>query len=108
MKEFGGAAPPTLPSLIEMIQRRDQATGRQAMTSTTKHPNARRRHGQTGPTEKMREYLEVIYYLSARNEPVIGARLAEWMNVTPPTVTNIVQRMEEQGYITRDGRGDIR
>jgi DtxR family Mn-dependent transcriptional regulator len=56
----------------------------------------------------MREYLEVIYYLSARREPVIGARLAEWMRVTPPTVTNIVQRMEEQGYIARDGHGEIR
>jgi DtxR family Mn-dependent transcriptional regulator len=55
----------------------------------------------------MREYLEVIYYLAARREPVIGARLAEWMNVTPPTVTNIVQRMEDQGYISRDGRGEI-
>lgn len=78
------------------------------MTEAQKHPNARRRHGQAGPTEKMREYLEVIYYLSARNEPVIGARLAEWMRVTPPTVTNIVQRMEEQGYILRDSRGEIR
>jgi len=78
------------------------------MTTTGKHPDARRRHGLAGPTEKMREYLEVIYYLSARREPVIGARLAEWMNVTPPTVTNIVQRMEEQGYISRDGRGEIR
>jgi len=77
------------------------------MTEPHKHPTVRRRHGQAGPTEKMREYLEVIYYLSARNEPVISARLAEWMNVTPPTVTNIVQRMEEQGYITRDGRGEI-
>lgn len=77
------------------------------MTETSKHPSARRRHGQAGPTEKMREYLEVIYYLSARREPVISARLAEWMHVTPPTVTNIVQRMEEQSYITRDGRGEI-
>lgn len=78
------------------------------MAETQKHSTSRRRHGQDGPTEKMREYLEVIYYLSARNEPVIGARLAEWMNVTPPTVTNIVQRMEEQGYIQRDGRGEIK
>lgn len=78
------------------------------MSETQKHPEARRRQGQAGPTEKMREYLEVIYYLSARNEPVIGARLAEWMRVTPPTVTNIVQRMEEQGYISRDGHGEIR
>lgn len=78
------------------------------MTTTSKHPNARRRQGQAGPTEKMREYLEVIYYLASRHEPVIGARLAEWMRVTPPTVTNIVQRMEEQGYIERDGHGEIR
>lgn len=78
------------------------------MTEPDRHPSARRRHGQAGPTEKMREYLEVIYYLSARQEPVIGARLAEWMRVTPPTVTNIVQRMEDQGYIVRDGRGEIR
>jgi DtxR family Mn-dependent transcriptional regulator len=77
------------------------------MAETLKHSSVRRRHGQAGPTEKMREYLEVIYYLAARGEPVIGARLAEWMNVTPPTVTNIVQRMEEQGYIARDGRGEI-
>jgi DtxR family Mn-dependent transcriptional regulator len=77
------------------------------MAEAPKHSNARRRHGLAGPTEKMREYLEVIYYLSVRQEPVIGARLAEWMNVTPPTVTNIVQRMEEQSYISRDGRGEI-
>lgn len=77
------------------------------MTEALKHSTVRRRHGQEGPTEKMREYLEVIYYLSARGEPVIGARLAEWMHVTPPTVTNIVKRMEDQGYIARDGRGDI-
>ncbi|HNP72560.1 MAG TPA: metal-dependent transcriptional regulator [Kouleothrix sp.] len=78
------------------------------MTEAQKHSTSRRRHAQDGPTEKMREYLEVIYYLAARNERIIGARLAEWMNVTPPTVTNIVQRMEEQGYILRDGRGEIR
>lgn len=60
-----------------------------------------------GPTEKMREYLEVIYYLAARQEPVISARLAEWMRVTPPTVANIVQRMEKRGYISRDSRGQI-
>jgi DtxR family Mn-dependent transcriptional regulator len=77
------------------------------MAEGNKHPNARRRHVQPGPTEKMREYLEVIYYLSARREPVIAARLAEWMRVTAPTVTDIIKRMEKQGYITRDGRGDI-
>ncbi|GAB4216372.1 MAG: metal-dependent transcriptional regulator [Roseiflexaceae bacterium] len=77
------------------------------MEETHENSSARRRHGQPGPTEKMREYLEVIYYLAARGEPVISARLAEWMHVTPPTVTDIVRRMEERGYITRDSRGEI-
>jgi DtxR family Mn-dependent transcriptional regulator len=73
------------------------------MTETS----VRRRQDQTGPTEKMREYLEVIYYLAARGEPVIAARLAEWMHVTAPTVSDIVGKMQERGYITRDGRGEI-
>ncbi len=77
------------------------------MSVSPTHIKARKRTGQDGPTDKMREYLEVIYYLSARREPVIAARLAEWMHVTAPTVTNIVKRMEEKGYITRDSRGDI-
>lgn len=78
------------------------------MSDTGQHTAARRRQGQPGPTEKMREYLEVIYYLAARNEPVISARLAEWMHVTPPTVSNIVERMEDRGYISRDSRGEIK
>ena len=42
-----------------------------------KSDNPRRRHhaGEEGPTAKEREYLEVIYYLASRNEPVIAARL---------------------------------
>jgi DtxR family Mn-dependent transcriptional regulator len=72
------------------------------------HPRARRKPGDAGPTEKMREYLEVIYYLSARQEPVIAARLAEWMHVSAPTVTNIVARLIALNLIDRDPRGEIR
>lgn len=77
------------------------------MTETSNHPRVRRRPGDPEPTEKMREYLEVIYYLAARNEPVISARLADWMHVTPPTVTNILNRMKDHGYIDRGSRGEI-
>jgi DtxR family Mn-dependent transcriptional regulator len=74
-----------------------------------KAASARKRHlnGGDQPTEKEREYLEVIYYLAARSEPVIAARLAKWMGVQPPTVTHVVSRLEEKGYITRDGRNEI-
>lgn len=72
------------------------------------HPRRRHNPGESGPTEKEREYLEVIYYLAARNEPVIAARLARWMSVQPPTVTHIVGQLEKKAYITRDARGEIR
>lgn len=68
----------------------------------------RRRHTEDGPTEKEREYLEVIYYLASRNEPVIAARLARWMGVQPPTVAHVLKhQLEKKGYITRNGRGEI-
>lgn len=72
------------------------------------HPRRRHRTGAEGPTEKEREYLEVIYYLAARGEPVIAARLARWMSVQPPTVTHILKQLEEGNQITRDARGEIR
>lgn len=77
------------------------------MDTTSQQLNARKRNSEGGPTEKMREYLEVIYYLSARKEPVIAARLAEWLRVTAPTVSNMVGEMEKRGYITRNGRSEI-
>ncbi len=74
----------------------------------TRHPRRRHNPGEDGPTEKEREYLEVIYYLAARQEPVIAARLARWMRVQPPTVTHIVGQLEKKSLITRDARGEIR
>ena len=71
------------------------------------HPRRRHTSGDEGPTAKEREYLEVIYYLAARNEPVIAARLARWMSVQPPTVTHIVKQLEEKQLIVRDARGEI-
>ncbi len=79
------------------------------MTNTQSSPSLRRRQTSAGgePTAKEREYLEVIYYLSARNEPVIAARLARWMKVQPPTVTHIVARLLEKGLIERNAHGEI-
>ncbi|NTU85769.1 MAG: metal-dependent transcriptional regulator [Chloroflexales bacterium] len=73
------------------------------------HPRRRHHAGEEGPTAKEREYLEVIYYLAARSEPVIAARLARWMGVQPPTVTHVLQQLEDKKkLITRDARGEIR
>ncbi|HMQ29359.1 MAG TPA: metal-dependent transcriptional regulator [Chloroflexaceae bacterium] len=78
-----------------------------AERAKSKHPRRRHHAGEEGPTAKEREYLEVVYYLAARNEPVIAARLARWMGVQPPTVTHILKQLEEKKLITRDARGEI-
>lgn len=49
-----------------------------------------------------RSYLEVIAYLAARGEPVIAAQISRWLRVSPPTVTAMVQRLEQKQLIRRN------
>lgn len=46
------------------------------------------------------EYLETMYNMSAEDETVIGARLAEKFRVSAPTVTEMLKRLVRDGYIT--------
>jgi DtxR family Mn-dependent transcriptional regulator len=52
------------------------------------------------PTPTIEDYLGVIYTLERDGEPVIGARLAEWLEVSPPTVTATVKRMIRDGWVS--------
>jgi DtxR family Mn-dependent transcriptional regulator len=54
------------------------------------------------PTPTIEDYLSLFLILQRDNEPVIGARLAELMNVSPPTVTNTLQRMVRDGLISQN------
>jgi DtxR family transcriptional regulator, Mn-dependent transcriptional regulator len=51
------------------------------------------------PTPTVEEYLEAIYTMAGEGRPVIGARLAESLGVSPPTVTSTVQRMRRDGLV---------
>ena len=53
------------------------------------------------PTE---QYLETMYELEEEGVPVIRARLAERLGHSAPTVTEMVQRLQEFGYVAADGR----
>jgi DtxR family Mn-dependent transcriptional regulator len=64
--------------------------------------------GQARPTPTIEDYLGVIYTLDRDHEPVISARLAEWMDVSPPTVTATVRRMVRDGWVTLDAQKEIR
>jgi DtxR family Mn-dependent transcriptional regulator len=50
------------------------------------------------------EYLETIYNMSAEDEQVIGARLAEKFRVSAPTVTEMLKRLVRDGYISMDAK----
>jgi len=52
------------------------------------------------PTPAIEEYLESIYKLQARGFRVIGARLAEDLGVSAPTVTEMVKRLRREDFVS--------
>jgi DtxR family transcriptional regulator, Mn-dependent transcriptional regulator len=52
------------------------------------------------PTPTIEDYLAVIYVMQRDGGEVIPARLAESLEVAPPTVTVTLKRMERDGWIT--------
>lgn len=53
------------------------------------------------------DYLASIYILERENEPVQGVRLAELLDVSPPTVTNTLKRMVRDGLISVDEKKSV-
>lgn len=50
-------------------------------------------------TPAVEEYLEAIYKMLQSDEPLIAARLAERMEVSPPTVADMLKRLQEGGLV---------
>jgi DtxR family transcriptional regulator, Mn-dependent transcriptional regulator len=65
--------------------------------------------GESGraTTPVVEDYLQVMHYLTRDGYTVIAARLAERLNVSPPTVTATLQRMERDGLIEHGPRKEI-
>ena len=59
-------------------------------------------------TPTVEAYLEIIYMMAVEDQSVIGARLAESLHVSRPTVTTTLKRMVRQGLVKIDGRKEIR
>jgi DtxR family Mn-dependent transcriptional regulator len=53
------------------------------------------------------EYLEMVYRLDQKGGPVIGARLAEAVGVSAPTVTQTLKRMVKDGYVRMNAQKEI-
>ena len=57
----------------------------------------------TEPTEAAAEYLMTIRYMHGEGQPVIAARLAERLGVSPATVSEMVTRLGREGLVLVDG-----
>ena len=47
------------------------------------------------------EYLQIIYWLQEAGLPITGANIARAMQVSAPTVHEMIGRLESDGYVTR-------
>ena len=47
------------------------------------------------------EYLQIIYWLMEAQLPITGANIARAMRLAPPTVHEMLGRLEQDGYVTR-------
>jgi DtxR family Mn-dependent transcriptional regulator len=48
------------------------------------------------------EYLQIIYWLKEANLPITGANIARAMQLSAPTVHEMVGRLESDGYVKRN------
>src|ERR671936_2991813 len=48
------------------------------------------------------EYLQIIYWLKEANLPITGANIARAMQLSAPTVHEMVGRLEHDGYVKRN------
>jgi DtxR family Mn-dependent transcriptional regulator len=66
--------------------------------------SAEQTHGKiTNATE---HYLQAIYALTAERKMLIGARLAQHLRVSAPSVTQTLQRLEREGFVHLENMGD--
>jgi DtxR family Mn-dependent transcriptional regulator len=57
-------------------------------------------------TPAAENYLQSIYALTAERKVLIGARLAEHLHVSPPSITQTIHRLVRDGYVELFDRGD--
>ena len=62
----------------------------------------------THPSPATEEYLQAVYTLADEGGQVIGARLAEFLRISPAAVSEMVHRLERDGLLQLDERKEVR
>ena len=58
-------------------------------------------------TTTVEDYLKAIYVLGEEMQPVIAARVAEEMGVSPSTMFSTLRRLQREGYVRVERRKEI-
>src|SRR4051812_17241269 len=72
-----------------------------------RHPDTRRAAGSIGlmtseqATVAEEEYLQIMFWLEEAGLPITGANIARAMQLSPPTVHEMIGRLEGDGYVER-------
>src|SRR4030042_1717620 len=62
---------------------------------------------ESRPTPTIEDYLAIMYVMERDGEEIIAARMAESLDVSPPTVTVTLKRRERDGWIVGESRKNI-
>jgi DtxR family Mn-dependent transcriptional regulator len=63
---------------------------------------------QEHATPAEEEYLQIIYWLMEAELPITGANIARAMQLSPPTVHEMLGRLEQDGYVIREEDRSLR
>jgi DtxR family Mn-dependent transcriptional regulator len=63
---------------------------------------------QDHATEAEEEYLQIMYWLEEAGLPITGANIARAMQLSPPTVHEMIGRLERDGYVSRSADKSLR
>ena len=58
--------------------------------------------GHDHATVAEEEYLQIMFWLEEAGLPITGANIARAMQLSPPTVHEMIGRLERDGYVSRD------
>ncbi|MBI2987728.1 MAG: metal-dependent transcriptional regulator [Deltaproteobacteria bacterium] len=58
-------------------------------------------------TPALEDYLKAIYVLAEESQPVIAARVAGEMDVSPSTMFSTLRRLQKEGYVRIEQRKEI-
>lgn len=57
---------------------------------------------RTRDLSRLEDYLEAIYNLNEEKGYISAADISERLGVTPPTVSNMVARLDKEGYLVHE------